>query len=165
MKRIFIIFVLFILCTGLLTGCAAQAPEPEPAAEATQEQENALAQKDEIIKLQQEIIKLRQRIFDDTKIKMENAQASLIDLVNARAKLADAQIKLAEFQDRDDLVIRELQNLVQFYINARGQYLERLESGKGMGKELYELEIALMETNILLSQLILESYPSGIQRQ
>ena len=94
---------------------------------------------------------------------MENAQATLTDLVDARAKLGEAKIKLAEFQKRNDLVIQELQSLVQFYVNTRGQLVEQLESGTGKGKELYEIEIALMETNIRLTQAITKFYPSGVQ--
>ncbi len=164
MKKVFYIAAVIFLYAGLLTGCAStRAPEAKPPEEAKQ-QENALAKKQEIINLQEEIVKLRQRVLDDTQIKLDNAQATLTDLANARQKLADAKIKLAQFQDRQDLVIEELQNLVQFYITTRGQLLEQLEAGKIKAKELYELEISLLETNIRLNQAVLEIAPSGVNR-
>jgi len=142
------------------TGCKSPVIEPEPV-DVTQEQGEQVVNA-EIIKIQEEIVKLCERVFSDTQIKMENAQATLQDLVESRAKLAEARIKLGEFQNRADLVVQELQNLVQFYVNTRGEYLERLESGTGKGKELYEIEIALMETNIRLTQEISKLYPSGV---
>jgi hypothetical protein len=165
MRRFIINSAIVILFALLFAGCTKHTMEPQPAdkEKAIQNQESTTSL-DEIIRLQQEIIKLRQRIFDDTKIKLENAQASLSDLSEARAKLADAKIQLAQFQERNDQVIIELQNLIQFYTSIRGQYLDILESGKGKAKELYEFEIALMETNIRLSQAILEMAPSGVNR-
>lgn len=161
MKSKIIISIIVCLCGFFVEGCLSPSARPE-LEEVTQGQENS-ASNAEIIQIQQEIVKLRLRIFDDTQIKMENAQATLKDLVDAKAKLTEAQIKLAEFLDRNDLVIQELQSLVQFYVNARGQLLEQLESGTGKGKELYEIEIALMETNIRLTQAIAKLYPSGVQ--
>ncbi len=156
MKKFFIIPVVLFLCADFLAGCVSSpAPEPEPKSseQIAQEQENAIF-KEDIIKMQQEIIKLRQRIFDDTQIKLDNAQASLLDLADARQKLTDAKIKLDELQEREDLKVEELQNLFQFYVNIKDKMTEQLETGKGRYKELYELEIALMETNIRLSEAI-----------
>jgi hypothetical protein len=164
MRKFIINSAIVILFVLLFAGCAKHTMEQKPAEEAPQNIESTTSI-DEIIRLQQEIIKLRQRIFDDVRIKLENAQASLSDLSEARAKLADAKIQLAQFQERNDQVIIELQNLIQFYTSIRGQYLDLLESGKGKAKELYEFEIALMETNIRLSQAILENYPSGVIRK
>jgi PBP1b-binding outer membrane lipoprotein LpoB len=164
MKKVFIITVIIFLSSGFLTGCVSTpAPKTQPSEE-VKRQEKALAKKAEIIKLQEEVVKLCQKILDDTQIKLDNAQASLTDLANARQKLADAKIKLAQFQDRQDLVIEELQNLLQFYITTRGRLVEQLEAGKIKARELYELEIALIETNIRLSQAVLEIAPSGVNR-
>ncbi len=164
MKKVSYTAVIFFLYAGLLSGCASTpAPEPEQPEEVKQ-QENALAKKDEIIKLQEEVVKLRQRILDDTQIKLDNAQATLTDLANSRQKLADAKIKLAQFQDRQDIVIEELQNLVRFYVTTRGKLLEDLEAGKIKAKELYELEIALIETNIRLNEAVFSMAPEGVNR-
>lgn len=160
MKNIFILVILF-LCGCFFWGCVSSTPKPEPEnASQVQEKTNT---NDEIIQTQQDIVDLRQKILDDTQIKMDNAQATLKDLIEARANLADAKIKLAEFQDRGDLVVQELQNLVQFYVNTRGKFMEQLESGTGKAKELYEIEIALMETNIRLTQAVTKYFPSGVQ--
>ncbi|MBN2591039.1 MAG: hypothetical protein JXA96_14330 [Sedimentisphaerales bacterium] len=161
MKRFLTILLMLILCACFLEGCVTATTKPEPE-EIVQEPVNPVINS-ELIKTQQEIVELRQKIFNDTQIKIENAQATLHDLIDARAKLAEAKIKLAEFQDRNDLLVQELQTLVQFYINARGKFLEQLESGQGKGKELYEIEIALKETNIRLTQIITNLYPSGVQ--
>jgi hypothetical protein len=163
MIRLYVISLVLFSCGCFFEGCVTTTIEPE-SADVTQEQENP-AINSELIKIQQDIVELRRKIFDDTQIKLENAQATLQELVDERAKLAEAKIKLAKFQDRDDLIIQELQNLVQFYINARGKLLEQLESGKGKGKGLYEIDIALMETNIRLSQAVNKIYPSGMQGQ
>ncbi len=163
MKKYFTISLILFSCGCFLEGCVSSTLKPEPT-EAEQALENPVINS-ELIKIQQDIVELRQKIFNDTQIKLENAQATLKDLVDAKAKLSEAKIKLAQFQDRNDLVVQELQALVQFYINTRGKYLEQLESGtgKGKGKELYEIEIALMETNIRLTQTITELYPSAMQ--
>lgn len=163
MKRFLTVSLILFSCGCFFAGCVSSTAKPEPA-EIKQELENPVINS-ELIKIQQDIVELRQKILDDTQIKLENAQATLHDLVDAKAKLTEAKIKLAQFQDRNDLVIQELQALVQFYINTRGKYLEQLESGtgKGKGKELYEIEIALMETNIRLTQTITELYPSAIE--
>ena len=161
MKRFFAVLFILYVCGCFFAGCVSSAPKPEQA-ETLQAPENP-AINSEIIKMQQDIVELRQKIFDDTQIKLENAQATLKDLVDARAKLADAKIKLAQFQDRDDLAVQELQALVQFYINTRGKYLDQLESGTGKGKELYEIEIAIMETNIRITQIITKLSTSNVQ--
>ena len=161
MKRYIAISFVLIMFGCFFTGCKSTIVEPEPV-DVTQEQQGQ-ASNPEIIKIQEDIVELCERIFSDTQIKMENAQATLQDLVESRAKLAEARIKLGEFQDRADIVVQELQNLVQFYVNTRGEYLERLESGTGKGKELYEIEIALMETNIRLTETITKLYPLGVQ--
>lgn len=155
MKKFLMIPV--ILFTGYLTGCASSPPvEPnKPSEELTLEQENAKAEED-IIKMQQEIIKLRQRIFDDTQIKLDNGQATLMELADARQKLGDVKIKLDQLQNRQDLVVQELQSLFQFYVDSRGKMLEQLETGKGKARDLYELEIGMIETNIRLSEAILK---------
>jgi outer membrane protein TolC len=157
MKNFFPILLILFLFTVLLTGCVStpSTPESKSAEELKQEQEEALT-KEDIIKMYQEVIKLRQRIFDDTQIKMDNSQATLMDLADAKQKLADAKIKLDQLQNRQDMVIQELQNLVQFYVNTRGQMVEQLDTGKGKAKDLYELEIALMEANIRLSEAVLK---------
>jgi hypothetical protein len=161
MKKYFTILLILFVCGFFLTSCVNSTAKPVPA-EAEQVLENPV-KNSQLIKTQQDIVELRQKIYDDAQIKLENAQATLQDLVDAKAKLTEAKIKLAQFQDRNDLVVQELQALVQFYINTRGKYLEQLETGKGKGKELYEIEIALMETNIRLTQTITELYPSAIE--
>jgi PBP1b-binding outer membrane lipoprotein LpoB len=164
MKNVFYITFIILMYAVFLIGCVATpAPKPEQTTE-IKEQENALAKKAEIIKLQEEVVKLRQRILDDTQTKLDNAQASLTDLADAKQKLADAKIKVAQYQDRQDLVIEELQNLVQFYINTRGKLVEDLEAGKIKAKELYEIEIALIETNIRLSEAVFKMAPEGVKR-
>jgi len=163
MKNIFYIAVVFFLYAGLLMGCIATPVQEATPADEAKLQENAIAHKEEIIKLQSEIVKLCQRILDDTQIKMENAQASLADLADAKQKLTDAKIKLAQLQDKQDVVIEELQNLIQFYVTTRGQLVEQLEAGKIKARELYELEIALIETNIRLNQAVFELAPEGVK--
>lgn len=155
MNKLFIPFVIF-LYAGFFAGCVstpAPKPEPKPSEQLKNEEENASA-KQEIINLQEQIITLRQRIFDDTQIKLDNAQAALMDLADARQKLADAKIKLDELQGRPDLKVEELQSLFQFYVTSRGKMREQLDSGKGKAKDLYELDIALMETNIRMTEAI-----------
>ena len=161
MKKLLTVSLILFVCGYFFAGCISSTTRPEPV-EATPEHKNPVISS-ELIKMQQEIVELRQKIYDDTQIKMENAQATLQDLVDARAKLSDARIKLGQFKERNDLVVEELQALVQFYINTRGKYLEQLETGKGKGKELYEIEIAIKETNIRLTQTITQMYPSGVQ--
>ncbi len=161
MKKYLTVSLILFSCGCFLEGCVSSTAKPEPA-EAEKVLENPVINS-ELIKTQQDIVELRKKIYDDTQIKLENAQATLKDLVDAKAKLTEAKIKLAQFQGRNDLVVQELQALVQFYINTRGKYLEQLETGKGKGKELYEIEIALMETNIRLTQTITELYPTAIE--
>ena len=161
MKRFLTTSLILLLCICFLEGCVTATVKPQPE-EVIQEPVNPVISS-ELIKTQQEIVELRQKIFNDTQIKIENAQATLQDLIDSRAKLAESKIKLAEFQDRNDLLVQELQALVQFYIRARGMYLDQMESGQGKGKELYEIEIALKETNIRLTQTITYLYPSGVQ--
>ncbi len=154
MNRSFITAFIIILCSALLTGCVSK-PVPKsklkPSEQIEKNEESALA-KEDIIKMQEQIVTLRQRILDDTQIKLDNAQATLLDLADARQKLADAKIKLDELQNRSDLVVEDLQSLFQFYVTTRGKMVDELDAGKGKAKELYELEIALIETNIRLSE-------------
>ncbi len=161
MKKLLAVSLILFVCGCFFEGCVRSTTRPEPV-EATQEQKNPVISS-ELIKIQQEIVELRQKIYDDTQIKLENAQATLQDLIDTKAKLADAKIRLAQFKERNDLVVEELRALVQFYINTRAKYLEQLETSKGKGKELYEIEIALRETNIRLTQTITKMYPSGVQ--
>ena len=149
MNRIIIFIALWLV---VLIGCTAPAPVP---VRETPMQENALTNQ-EIIRMHEEIIKLRQRILRDTEIKMESGQASLWDFIEARAKLSEAYINYAKYQNRYDLELRELQNLAQFYIHTRGQLVEELDSGVGLARELYEIEIAIMETNIRMSETLHE---------
>jgi hypothetical protein len=157
MKKSFIIPIILFLFLSFLTGCASSpAIEPNKSSEELALEQEKAKTKEEIINMQQEVIKLRQRILDDTQIKLDNAQATLNDLADARQKLADAKIKLDQLQGRQDLVVQELQNLFQFYVDTRGKMLEQLDTGKGRAKDLYELEIGMMETNIRLSEAILK---------
>ena len=152
MKRFFIILISAGLFTALFSGCNTPTMEQS---QQEQGQEDILSNAD-ILKMHEEIIKLRKRIYDDTQIKMQAGQAQILDVADARAKLAEANINLANLQNRQDLVVMELQNLLQFYISAKNKLEQELDSGIGLARDLYELEIGLIETNIRLSEIALE---------
>lgn len=164
MKNVSYIAVVIFLYAGFMTGCRATPAKKAEQADEAKLQQNALAHKEELITLQGEIVKLRQKVLDDVQVKLDNAQASLTILADAKQKLADAKIKLAQLQDKQDVVVEELQNLIQFYVTTRGQLVEQLEAGKIKARELYELEIALIETNIRLNQAVFELAPEGVKK-
>jgi len=135
-----------VLCTILLASCtSSQSVKEKLVLDSSQTNED-------IIEMYQELINLRQRAIAIELILLEIGQGSTFGLTEARVKLSEARIQLSQFQGKDDIFVKELRNIVQFYREAREQLKMQIDKGEISQMHLGEIDLELLEAKIRLAK-------------
>jgi hypothetical protein len=135
-----------VLCATVLAGCTtSQSVREKPVLGSPQTNED-------IIEMYQELINLRQRDLAEQLRLLEYGRGDLSGFTKAKAKLSETRIQLAKFQDKHDIVVRELQNIVQFYSEASEQLKREVDKGQKPRMHLCEIEIELLEAKIRVAK-------------
>ena len=113
----------------------------------------------DIVKLYQEIISLRQQDLAEQLTLLEYGRAGPSGFAKAKVKLSEARIQLSQFQGKRDVVVKELQNIVQIYTEAREQLVKEIDRGQRPPQHLLEIDIALVEAKIRLAKATQEINP------
>ena len=107
---------------------------------------------EDMIELYQEIIKLRQRDLAEQSRLLEYGRGDISRLMKSKMKLSETRIQLLQLQGNNDLVVKELENIVQLYTEVREQIKREIDKGQKAPGLLYEIEIALLEAKIRLAK-------------
>jgi len=131
-----------------LTGCvSSQSVQEAPVTD------NAQAN-DDIIGMYQDIIKLRQKVLADTVKLSEYGRGSGVEFLDAKVKVSEARIQLARFEGQQDVVIVELRNIVKLYTELKEALGNEIKIGQRSMKNVYEMEIRILEAKIRLARAI-----------
>ncbi len=147
-SRTFIVCSVMVLCATLLGSCtSSQSVKEKPVLGSPQTNED-------IIEMYQEIINLRQRDLAEQLRLLEYGRGDVSGFTKSKVKLSETRIQLSQFQGKNDIAVKELQNIVQLYTEAKKKIKREIEKGQKAPQLLYEIEIALLEANIRLAKEI-----------
>ena len=107
---------------------------------------------EDILKMYQEMIKLRQRDLAEQSRLLEYGRGDISSLTKSKMKLSESRIHLLQFQGNNDLVVKELENIVQLCTEVREQIKREIDRGQKAPGLLSEIEIALLEAKIRLAK-------------
>jgi hypothetical protein len=139
-----------IVWMSALTGCvSSQSVQESPVTD------NAQANED-IIEMYQDIIKLRQKVLADNVKLSEYGRGSGVEFVDAKVKVSEARIQLARFEGQQDVVIVELRNIVKLFTELKEALGNEIKIGQRSMKNVYEMEIRILEAKIRLVRAIQE---------
>lgn len=139
-----------VVWMAALTGCvSSQSVQESPVTDNAQVN-------DDIIEMYQDIIKLRQKVLADIVKMFEYGQGNVVEFVDAKVKVSEARIRLARFEGRQDVVIGELRNIVKLYTELKEALEKEIRAGQRSMKNVYKIEIRLLEAKIRLARAIQE---------
>ncbi len=136
---------MIILMTAV-TGCVSIHSENQTQISQKEKTRN------EIIQLYQEIITLRQQVLADMEKSLEYGRGDVTDYMDARTKLTEARIELAQYEGRPDAVIKEFENIIQLYSEMNESLQKEIAAGQRPSRDLYEVDIAILEAKIRLAK-------------
>jgi hypothetical protein len=146
-RGILVYSIIIVCCCSILSyGTSSQAKSDNQTF-------NSSPSNEEIIKLYQELIDIRQQAVEDDKRLWQMGQGNLPELVEAEIKAAEVRIQLAEFQEKKENVIKELQDMIQRITEIRTSVKTEVEVGQRPQSWIYEIDGKLLETKIRLAKL------------
>ncbi len=74
---------------------------------------------EDIVEMYQEIINLRQRDLAEQLRLLEYGRGDVSGFTKSKVKLSETRIQLSQFQGNNELVVKELRNIVQLYPEVR----------------------------------------------
>lgn len=141
--RAFILVTCALGCGGFVSGKApAESLSAQPAA----------CGSPDVTQVHEEIIATRQAMLEETEQSHRSGRADATDLSQARIKLAEARLHLAEAEGKPDEAVRELQAILALRQEALKTLQRRLGGGRVSQNDLHEAQIAVLETRIRLTR-------------
>lgn len=145
-KHLLICSAFIVLCGFVLSyGTLSQS-------EAGNSTSNNDSDSDEIVKLYQELITLRQKAVEEYRRRWEYGTQNISGIIDLEIKAAEARIQLAQYQDKKETVIEELENLVKVMTELRNRIKREVDIGQRAQSDLNEFESSLLEVKIRLAK-------------
>jgi hypothetical protein len=145
-RIIFTLCSILVLCSIFLVSLTSSEPvkkKPIPGSAQTNK---------DIVEMYQKLIKLREQDLAERTRLLEYGRGDALGFTKAKERLSETRIELAKFQGNNDIVVKELRNIVRFYSEAREQLKREIDKGQRAANVFYEAEIALLEAKIRLAK-------------
>ncbi len=146
-KNLIIFLVFIVLCSSILIYGASSKPET------ANQPSNISPANEDVSSLYKELITLREHALEENRKHVAAGVTKTEDLLDDEIKAAEARIQFAKFQDKKEIIMKELENLVKVITEMKNSIKLEIKAGTKPQSAIYEIDSRILEIKIRLAKI------------